>query len=110
MSKELADEREEYADSLTDMDIWRQVVRNVVKMEAEIDTKVEILIGAIPDIAVIYSQLRFNNRIGDLPNKEYHDILDGCLTRLKLRQGDIEFNPLLIEGEDLGNKTIDPLE
>lgn len=99
MSDKLAEEREEYANTLSTFDIWRQVVRNAVKMDAEIETKVDILLGAIPDIGVIYSQLRFNNKIGDLTNKEYHDILESCLERLNLTRKDIDFNPIFIDDE-----------
>ena len=100
MSDELARERENYAESLSQKDIYRQVVRNAIKMDAEPEIKAEILLGAIPDIGVIYNQLRFNNRVGDLNNEDFKKLLQIIIEKLESEAKEVEFNPLSVDDEE----------
>lgn len=97
MAENIAKEREDFADTLSQSEIWRQVVRNAIKMDASVEMKADILLGAIPDLAVIYSQLKFNNRIGDLTNDELANFLNIIIERIEQTTSEIEFNPLNIK-------------
>ena len=97
LTENIAKEREDFADTLSQNEIWRQVVRNAIKMDASIEMKADILLGAIPDLAVIYSQLKFNNRIGDLTNDELANFLKIIIERIEQKSSEVEFNPLNID-------------
>ena len=73
-------------------------------MEASIEMKADILLGAIPDLAVIYSQLKFNNRIGDLTNDELANFLKIIIERIELNSSEVEFNPLNIDESNENNE------
>ncbi len=94
LAEDIAKEREDFAETLSQNEIWRQVVRNAIKMDAPIEMKADILLKAIPDLAVIYSQLKFNNRIGDLTNDELVEFLRIIIERIEQTTGEVEFNPL----------------
>lgn len=94
LAEDIAKEREDFAETLSQNEIWRQVVRNAIKIDAPIEMKADILLKAIPDLAVIYSQLKFNNRIGDLSNDELAEFLRIIIERIELSSTEIEFNPL----------------
>lgn len=100
MSHDIAKEREIYAKTLSQKDIWRSVVRNAIKMKASVDMKADILLNAIPDLGVIYGHLRFNNKIGDLDNKEFFALLEIILNKLEIKRNEIEFNPLMTRTDE----------
>ena len=94
MAEDLAKDRDAYANTLSQNDIYRQVVRNAIKLDAPIKMKADILLRSIPDLAVIYSQLKFNNRIGDLSNDDLAEFLALIIDQIEVSSKEVEFNPL----------------
>lgn len=104
MSEDIARDREEFANTLSQNDIYKQVVRNAIKLDAPIDMKAEILLSSIPDLAVIYSQLKFNNRIGDLSNDDLAEFLALIIEKIEASSREVEFNPLKMDDAEKYNK------
>ncbi len=104
MSDDIARDREEFANTLSQNDIYKQVVRNAIKLDAPIDMKAEILLKAIPDLAVIYSQLKFNNSIGDLSNDDLAEFLALIIEKIEASSKEVEFNPLKMDDAEKYNK------
>ncbi|MCE7737669.1 MAG: hypothetical protein GPJ54_22450 [Candidatus Heimdallarchaeota archaeon] len=104
MSEDIARDREEFASTLSQNDIYKQVVRNAIKLDAPIDMKAEILLSSIPDLAVIYSQLKFNNRIGDLSNDDLAEFLALIIEKIEASSKEVEFNPLKMDDAEKYNK------
>lgn len=104
MSDDIARDREEFANTLSQNDIYKQVVRNAIKLDAPIDMKAEILLSSIPDLAVIYSQLKFNNRIGDLSNDDLAEFLALIIEKIEASSKEVEFNPLKMDDAEKFNK------
>lgn len=91
---QLADEREEFAQSISDLEIARHVVQQVLQLSEGDEMKVSILMDAIPDIGTIFANLKFFNREGQLSNRDFHDMLEVCLIKYHERKGIVDFNPL----------------
>ena len=89
----MAKEREEEAAQLTDLDIWKSVVEKAVILEADAYIKADILLQSIPDIGVIFSQLKVQNRKKLLGDKDYHDLLEVILEKLEKDMGMVDFDP-----------------
>jgi hypothetical protein len=104
MAEDIAKDREDFANTLSQNDIYKQVVRNAIKLDAPIKMKAEILLGAIPDLAVIYSQLKFNNLIGDLSNDDLAAFLQIIIGNIEESEREIEFNPLKINDAEKYNQ------
>ncbi len=104
MSEDIARDREEFASTLSQNDIYKQVVRNAIKLDAPIDMKAGILLSSIPDLAVIYSQLKFNNRIGDLSNDDLAEFLSLIIEKIEVSSKEVEFNPLKMDDAEKFNK------
>lgn len=104
MSEDIARDREEFANTLSQNDIYKQVVRNAIKLDAPIDMKAEILLSSIPDLAIIYSQLKFNNRIGDLSNDDLAEFLSLIIEKIEASSKEVEFNPLKVDDAEKFNK------
>ena len=90
----MAEAREEYATTLSDLEIWRNIVLKIIKLEIENDMKVDILMQSISDIGTIFGQLKFYNTKGELTNKDYHDLLEICIAKYEQQKGIVDFNPL----------------
>ncbi|MHA2089736.1 MAG: hypothetical protein ACW98K_02655 [Candidatus Kariarchaeaceae archaeon] len=90
----MAEEREEFAQTLSDQDIWKSVIRSAIVIEGNPAFKANILLTTIPDIGMIFGQLRSNNKQGLISDQEYHDILEVCIKTLESRVGYVEFDPL----------------
>ena len=100
MSDDIAKDREEFANTLSQNDIFKQVVRNAIKLDAPISMKADIILNAIPDLAIIYSQLKFNNRIGDLSNDDLAKFLALIIEKIEASSKEVEFNPLKVNDAD----------
>ncbi|MHA2251798.1 MAG: hypothetical protein ACXAD7_15655 [Candidatus Kariarchaeaceae archaeon] len=96
--EKMANEREEFAQTLSDYDIWKQVVQSAITIEADPEMKANILITSIPDIGVIFTQLKEINQNGDLSNKEYRQIVEICMKKLENQM--VDFDPRLLEDLD----------
>ncbi|MHA2502259.1 MAG: hypothetical protein ACXAE3_05270 [Candidatus Kariarchaeaceae archaeon] len=93
--EEMATQREMEAAKLTDLDIWKTVVEKAATLDAEPFIKADILLTSIPDIGVIFSQLKYQYNVQNLSNKEYHDLLELLVEKIeKELGGTIDFDPL----------------
>jgi len=95
----MAREREEEAAKLTDLDVWKSVVEKAVILDSEPFIKADILLQSISDIGVIFAQLKVQNRKGNIPDQEYHDLLEIILEKLESDMQIHEFNPLKYKEE-----------
>lgn len=92
--EEMAKKREIEASKLTDMDIWKTVISKVVELpDTPLDIKVDILIQSVPDIGVIFGQLKYQNSIGKVNDKDYHDMLEICISKLEKKKELVDFDP-----------------
>jgi len=96
--EKMAIEREEFAQTLSDYDVWKQVVRSAITIEADPEMKANILITSIPDIGVIFTQLKEICQNGDLSHKEYRQIVDICMKKLENQM--VDFDPRLLKDLD----------
>ena len=78
---------------ITDMGVYRSVVENVVKMEADIGEKVQILLEAVPDLSIIIAHLSLCKSKNLLSQDSYCNIIKECLLHLNRKQTYIEFDP-----------------
>ena len=90
----LAHDREEFATSISDLEVARQVIKNVLELSEEKRMKVDILLSAVPDIGTIFAQLKYFNKEGTLTNQEFHDILEICIEKYHKKEDFVNFNPL----------------
>lgn len=91
---EMARKREIEAQRISDIDVWKSVVAKVLPLEVDNDVKADILLQSIPDLGVIFSQLKLHNKSGDLSDAEYHDILEVCIDKLEKDMKIVDFDPL----------------
>ena len=91
----IASDREKFADSLSDLDIWENVVDNILKLDEPAEMLVDILVGALVDFGMIFGLLARRNREGKLTHKAYEKLLEECLKQLeKHSDEEIVYNPL----------------
>lgn len=95
--RKMAQEREKYASSLSNSDIWKSVARSAIKLVGDPNMKANVLLSSIPDIGIIYSQLKYCSNQGYLSNKEYYDILEIILNTLQKDIKYIDFDPRLYD-------------
>lgn len=100
MSEELAKEREEYAKTLSQEDIWNAVITNAIKMEAPAEMRAEILLSAITDIGIIYRLLKDHHRKGELNAEDYQNLLNILIEKIEERKKDVDFNPIMMKDKD----------
>lgn len=92
--EKMAKKREAEASKITDLDVWKSVVSKAIELRVDATVKADILLQAIPDIGVIFAQLKHHNNSGNLTDKEYHDILKICVEILETKMGIVDFDPL----------------
>jgi len=91
----MASKREEEASKLTDLDIWKTVVEKAVLLDADSFIKADILLQSIPDVGVIFSQLKHQYNIHNITDREYHDLLELLVEKIEKEMGGrIDFDPL----------------
>ncbi len=91
---EVASFRENFAHSISDLDISRNVVLKILQLSDEsCEMKADILMSAIPDIGTIFAQLKYFNKNGFLSNKNFHDILEICIAKYHSNAQFAPFNP-----------------
>lgn len=92
-SEYIAQEREFLANKLSESQIHHSVVENVINMNVNTEMKVGILLQSIPDLAVIYRNLQSAHSIGNLPSKEYRNLLEHLLDVIQTRAHRVEYDP-----------------
>lgn len=96
---EMAKNREEEAAKLSDFDIWKSVVKKAVKLDVETNVRADILLQSIPDIGVIFSQLKSQFDKGNLTSQDYHDLLEVLIEKVETEMKEIEFDPVKYRDE-----------
>ena len=89
----MAKEREAFAATLEDSEIYRSIVLKVLQLEVDLDMKVGLLIDAIKDVGTIFGNLRYFNKKGILPNKDYSELLAIFVEKYEESRSFIEFDP-----------------
>lgn len=89
----MAKKREREARFISDAAVYKNVVQKIVQLDVEIDMKVEILSQAIPDIGIIFGQLRYQYNVGNIEAKDYHDILEKFISKMEREKKTIDFDP-----------------
>ena len=97
---EMAREREVEASKLSDLDIWKTVVEKAVKLDVESFVKADILLQSIPDIGVIFSQIKNQYNKGNINDEDYSDLLEILVKKLEDDMGMVDFDPLKYNEED----------
>ncbi len=92
--EKMARDREEEARKISDLDVWISVVEKVVNLDVSPEEKAAILLQGIPDVGVVFGQLKIHYKNGKLSDKEYHDILERCVKKLESELGMRDFDPL----------------
>jgi alpha-amylase/alpha-mannosidase (GH57 family) len=93
--EEMASRREEEAAKLTDLDIWKTVVEKAALLDADTYIKADILLQSIPDVGVIFSQLKRQHNKKNITDTEYHDLLEMLVEKIEKELGGrIDFDPL----------------
>ncbi len=90
----MAKKREREARFISDAAVYKNVVEKIVKLDVDIDMKVEILSQSIPDIGIIFGQLRYQYNVGNIEAQHYHDILEKFITKMEREKRTIDFDPL----------------
>ncbi|MDH5403451.1 MAG: hypothetical protein OEZ01_01855 [Candidatus Heimdallarchaeota archaeon] len=91
------EERDEIANRLSDLEIHKSVIKNILNMENASSTeKVDIMFEAVPDFGIIASQLGLSKSTGELGKAAYTDIMNKCIVKIKEKEDGFAFNPLFL--------------
>ncbi len=90
----LINNREKLANNLSEANIHRNVVENIIKMDTENDEKIEFLLQAVPDLGIIMAHLSMCKCQGIIDQKEYSYLSRSILLNLNRNQSNIPFSPL----------------
>ncbi len=89
--------RELEARYYSDLDIHREVFKNLIKLDCDLDMKIEIMLQAIPDIAVCYLLLKESYKSHALTLDEYEQYLEATLKKLEENIGvSYDFDPRVL--------------
>ena len=69
--REMAREREEFAKSLSDKEIWKSVTKSTIKLVGDPTFKADVLLSSIPDIGIIFGQLKNANKTGEIEDQVF---------------------------------------
>jgi len=90
----IVNEREAISLSLTDSQINREVVNNVLRLEGvNTEMKCDILMSSIKDLATIFAILKQYFEVGRIQKKEYVAFLNNFVRRLQNDKKLVKFDP-----------------
>ena len=93
--EEIANQRDSYANKMTDSAIYGAVIENVLNLNWTTDEKVELLLQSVPNFSVILSQLSLFKSKGIVSHEDYSNLSKSCLLMANKRDKS-SFNPLFL--------------
>lgn len=78
----------------SDSQVWASVVKNVLTISETVANKVHILMEAIPDVAIILSNLSLCKSQGLIDNSSYNSLMTECLLNINKKKSFVQYNPL----------------
>lgn len=91
--EDIAKSREIASQGISEMNVYWSVVENIVNMDAEISTKIDILLQAVPDLGIILAHLSKCRSKAIITNNYYSKLVKSCLLWVNKNGGSTQFNP-----------------
>ncbi|MCH8906635.1 MAG: hypothetical protein IH840_06060 [Candidatus Heimdallarchaeota archaeon] len=90
----IAEERDNLTSKLSDTQVWSRVIGNILTLRENAVDTIEILFEAIPDLAVILSNITLYKSKGLIDMTTYNDLMTECLLKLNRLKRTVTYNPL----------------
>lgn len=92
--EKIAEERDDLTSKLSDTQVWSRVIGNILTLRENTVDTIEILFEAIPDLAVIMSNITLYKSKGLIDMTTYNDLMTECLLKLNRLKRTVTYNPL----------------